>query len=105
VRPRLKGGGKSTSHIQRGPNRHEPVQPRTVDRQIAVAALTLGGAVGVFAIAFGVGAVAAGASVAQTCAMSLLVFTGASQFSAVSVVAEGGSTGAASLCPASSEAG
>jgi 4-azaleucine resistance transporter AzlC len=71
------------------------VQARTVDRQIALAALTLGGAVGVFAIAFGVGSVAAGASVAQTCAMSLLVFTGASQFSAVSVVAEGGSSGAA----------
>ena len=52
------------------------MQRRTVDRQIAVAALTLGGAVGVFAIAFGVGAVAAGGSVAQACAMSLLVFTG-----------------------------
>ena len=32
------------------------------------------------------------ASVAQACVMSLLVFTGASQFSAVSVVAAGGST-------------
>jgi hypothetical protein len=32
------------------------VHGRTVDREIAVAALTLGGAVGVFAIAFGVGA-------------------------------------------------
>jgi 4-azaleucine resistance transporter AzlC len=59
------------------------------------ASLTLGAAVGVFAVAFGVGAVAAGGSVVQTCAMSLLVFTGASQFSAVSVVAAGGSTASA----------
>ena len=61
-------------------------------RPIVSAALLLGVAVGIFAITFGVGAVAAGASVAQACAMSLLVFTGASQFSAVSVVAAGGST-------------
>ena len=62
---------------------------------MVTASLTLGVAVGVFAVAFGVGAVAAGGSVAQTCVMSLLVFTGASQFSAVSVVAAGGTTAAA----------
>ena len=61
-------------------------------RQVVTASLTLGAAVGVFAVAFGVGAVAAGGSVAQACAMSLLVFTGASQFSAVSVIAAGGTT-------------
>ncbi len=61
------------------------------ERQVVAASVTLGAAVGVFAIAFGVGSVAAGASVAQTCAMSLLVFTGASQFLAVSVVSAGGS--------------
>jgi branched chain amino acid efflux pump len=71
------------------------VPPRTVDRDVAVAGLTLAAAVAVFGIAFGVGAVATGGSVAQTCVMSLLVFTGASQFSAVSVVAAGGTTGAA----------
>ncbi len=64
-------------------------------RQVVTASLTLGVAVGVFAVAFGVGAVAAGGSVAQACVMSLLVFTGASQFSAVSVVAAGGTTAAA----------
>jgi 4-azaleucine resistance transporter AzlC len=67
-----------------------------VDRRgIVVAGLTLGAAVSVFGLAFGVGAVSAGGSVAQACVMSLVVFTGASQFSAVSVVAEGGTTGAA----------
>lgn len=64
-------------------------------RQVAAASATLGLAVGVFAISFGVAAVSAGATVAQTCAMSLLVFTGASQFSAVSVIGSGGSAAAA----------
>jgi predicted branched-subunit amino acid permease len=64
-------------------------------RPVVAASLTLGVAVGVFAISFGVGAVAAHASVAQACAMSLLVFTGASQFSAVAVLGAGGSYGTA----------
>ncbi len=64
-------------------------------RPVVSASVTLGAVVGVFAVVFGVGAVSAGGSVLQTCAMSLLVFTGASQFSAVSVVDGGGSTGAA----------
>lgn len=69
----------------------EPVDLRAV----VVASITLGAAVGVFGVAFGVGAVSAGGSVAQACVLSLAVFTGASQFSAVSVVAAGGTTGAA----------
>jgi 4-azaleucine resistance transporter AzlC len=59
------------------------------------AGVTLGLAVGIIGLSFGVGAVSAGASVWQACAMSLLVFTGASQLSAVSVIAAGGSFGAA----------
>jgi 4-azaleucine resistance transporter AzlC len=57
---------------------------------------TLGGAagigiaVGVYGISFGVLAVAAGISPAQACVMSMLVFTGASQFAFVGVVAAGG---------------
>lgn len=64
-------------------------------RPVAVASVTLGAIVGVFGVVFGVGAVSAGGSVAQACAMSLLVFTGASQFAAVSVIASGGSTASA----------
>jgi 4-azaleucine resistance transporter AzlC len=60
-------------------------------RQVFSACVTLGFAVGVYAVSFGVSAVSAGASVAQTCVMSLLIFTGASQFSAVSVIGAGGS--------------
>ncbi len=64
-------------------------------RPIAIASVTLGAAVGTFGFVFGVGTVAAGGSVLQACAMSLLVFTGASQFSAVSVIDGGGSTASA----------
>ena len=61
--------------------------PREVRRNATV----LGAAVGVFGLSFGVLATTAGLSVPQACAMSLLVFTGASQFAAVGVVATGGS--------------
>ncbi len=64
-------------------------------RAVVVSSLTLSGAVGVFALSFGVLAVSAGASVAQTCALSLFTFTGASQLSAMSVIATGGTAGAA----------
>lgn len=64
-------------------------------RPMIVACLTLSGAVGVFGFSFGVSSVAAGSSVLQACVISLTVFTGASQFSAVSVVGAGGSIGSA----------
>ncbi len=58
-------------------------------------AVILGAAVGFFGVAFGVLAVTSGLTIAQTMAMSMLVFTGASQFIAVSVVGAGGSAAAA----------
>jgi 4-azaleucine resistance transporter AzlC len=57
--------------------------------------LVLGAAVGAFGISFGVLAVSAGLTSTQAMAMSLLVFTGASQFAAVGVIGSGGSTVAA----------
>lgn len=57
--------------------------------------IVVGLAVGVFAIGFGVLSVNNGLSVAQTAAMSALVFTGASQFAAVGVIAAGGSAATA----------
>jgi 4-azaleucine resistance transporter AzlC len=53
-------------------------------------AASIGLAVGVYGISFGVLAVAAGLSPAQACVMSMLVFTGASQFAFVGVIAGGG---------------
>src|SRR6476646_9476042 len=50
----------------------------------------IGIAVGVYGVSFGVLAVAAGLSPAQACVMSMLVFTGASQFAFVGVLAAGG---------------
>ena len=52
--------------------------------------LGVGVATGAYGISFGAISVAAGLTVAQTCALSLLVFTGASQFALVGVVATGG---------------
>src|SRR3954464_12981634 len=69
--------------------------PRAITRD----ALAIGVATGAYGVSFGVLAPAAGLSVAQTCAMSLLVFTGASQFAAVGVLGAGGST-AAAIAPA-----
>jgi predicted branched-subunit amino acid permease len=54
-------------------------------------ALAIGLAVGTSGIPFGAIAVAAGLSTVQACALSLLVFTGASQFALVGVLAAGGS--------------
>ena len=64
-------------------------------KRVVAAGLTLGGAVGVMALPFGLTAVSSGASVWQACALSFFTFTGASQFSAMSVVGAGGSVGAA----------
>jgi predicted branched-subunit amino acid permease len=51
----------------------------------------LGLAVGVSGIAFGAAAVSSGLSAWQACALSLLAFTGASQFALAGVIASGGS--------------
>ena len=64
-------------------------------KQVVNASLTLGAAVGVTALSFGLAAVSAGASVWQACTLSFFTFTGASQFSAMSVVGAGGSPAAA----------
>jgi len=64
-------------------------------RRFISASVVIGVAFIAFGASFGVLAVSAGASVAQATAMSLLVFTGASQMSAVSVIAAGGSVGSA----------
>ena len=64
-------------------------------RDIVRASVVIGVASGIYAVSFGVLSVSAGASVLQTCLLSLLVFTGASQFSAVSVISAGGSVASA----------
>ena len=53
-------------------------------------ALSIGVATAVYAVSFGVLSVAAGFSVVQTCVMSVVCFTGASQLTFVSVIGAGG---------------
>jgi predicted branched-subunit amino acid permease len=52
--------------------------------------LGVGIATGLYGVSFGAVSVAAGLSVLQTCALSLVMFTGASQFAFVGVAAAGG---------------
>lgn len=64
----------------------EPAERSTIIRD----SLGVGLATGAYGVGFGAVSVAAGLTVAQTCALSLLAFTGASQFALVGVVAAGG---------------
>jgi predicted branched-subunit amino acid permease len=65
----------------------EEVQRAATVRQ----AVSVGLATGAYGVSFGALAVAAGLTVAQTMALSLLMFTGGSQFAFVGVVGAGGS--------------
>ena len=63
-------------------------------------ALGIGIASGAYAISFGAISTAAGLSLLQTCALSVLMFTGASQFALVGVVGAGGSVWAGAAAAA-----
>jgi predicted branched-subunit amino acid permease len=60
-------------------------------------ALGVGVATGAYGVSFGAIGVAGGLSVLETCATSVLMFTGASQFALVGVVAAGGSAASAAV--------
>ena len=62
-----------------------------VNRTTAAASFSVSFTVGLYGIAFGAAGIAAGFSLAQTCALSLLTFSGASQFAVVGVLGAGGS--------------
>ncbi len=67
------------------------VEAEALARRAAVrSALAVGLAVSAYGVSFGALAVAAGLDVWQTCALSLLMFTGGSQFALIGVVAAGG---------------
>src|SRR6476659_4512784 len=57
----------------------------------------IGVAVGAFGLSYGAIAVASGFTVLQTCALSVLMFTGAAQFALVGVIGGGGSLLAGAL--------
>ncbi len=62
----------------------------TSDRSVVVDSLGVGVATGAYGVSFGALATGAGLDVWQACALSLAVFTGASQFAFIGVVASGG---------------
>lgn len=68
----------------------EPVLTPSERSGIVRDSLAVGVATGAYGIGFGAVSVASGLSVAQTCVLSLLMFTGASQFALAGVVAAGG---------------
>lgn len=65
--------------------------PTAERRALVRQGLAIGVATGLYGTSFGAVGVASGLSVLQTCALSFLVFTGASQFAFVGVLAAGGS--------------
>jgi len=64
-------------------------------RGVVIEAITIGATTGAYGVSFGALSVTSGLSVWQTVALSALMFTGASQFALVSVLAGGGSAVAA----------
>jgi len=68
------------------PGHDEPTERRAIIRD----GLGVGIATGLYGVSFGAVSVAAGLSVLQTCALSLVMFTGASQFAFIGVAAAGG---------------
>jgi predicted branched-subunit amino acid permease len=62
-----------------------------VNRATAAASFSVAFTVGLYGIAFGAAGIAAGFSLLQTCILSLLTFSGASQFAVVGVLGAGGS--------------
>src|SRR4029453_4439382 len=77
-------------------------QPPRDDARAAVwrQALSVGIATGAYGVSFGALSVASGLSVAQTCVLSLLLFSGGSQFAVIGVAGSGGGGGAAAATPA-----
>ncbi|MEU8562861.1 AzlC family ABC transporter permease [Streptomyces cyaneofuscatus] len=80
-------GPTAPGALQDGPPGTSPVKP---DAAVVRDALAVGIAVGLSGFAFGVTAAGSGLSLLQICALSLFVFTGASQFALVGALAAGG---------------
>ncbi|MFF0449325.1 AzlC family ABC transporter permease [Streptomyces sp. NPDC004609] len=90
---------EKTAHTESPPPNRPASSPRAArtaepvskpDSAVVRDALGVGVAVGLSGFAFGVTSAGSGLSLLQTCALSLLVFTGASQFALVGAIAAGG---------------
>ena len=86
-------GHKDHGPEQAGPQDQSLTKRRR--REIIRAGISIGVASGAYAISFGALSVAAGLSIWQTMVLSVLLFTGGSQFALVGIIAAGGSGAAA----------
>src|SRR5260370_29840180 len=84
------GGSSPQASTASGGSGGSSPQASTAPRPVRDGVL-LGLAVGVSGLAFGAAAVSAGLTVWQACALSLLAYTGASQFALAGTIAAGGS--------------
>jgi predicted branched-subunit amino acid permease len=88
-------------------NDGDPEQPRNPENtalpmlsaarraQIVRQSLSVGVATGAYGLSFGALSVAAGLSIVQTCSLSLLLFSGGSQYAFIGIIGGGGSSAAA----------
>ncbi len=91
----MRSHGRDGAHSEDG---HTPPATGAADdrrRAVLRQALSVGVATGTYGVSFGALSVAAGFSVWQTMVLSLLLFSGASQFAVASIVTAGGSAASA----------
>src|SRR3712207_5356865 len=86
----FRAGGGPTGREQGGVHPPRPAAADPARSRIVRDGIGVGLATGAYGISFGALGIAAGLDVWQTCALSLLMFTGASQFAFVGVIASGG---------------
>lgn len=72
-----------------------PERAKTAGRAVIRQGLSVAAATGLYGVSFGALSVTSGLSVLQTCLLSLLLFSGGSQFALVGVLGGGGTVGAA----------
>jgi predicted branched-subunit amino acid permease len=72
-----------------------PDQAGTVRRAVIRQGLSVAAATGLYGVSFGALSVTSGLSVLQTCLLSLLLFSGGSQFALIGILGSGGTVGAA----------
>lgn len=101
ARAALSGTGPNTGPVPVAASQDNPEPQRRLGsaarRVITRDALGVGLAVGTSGLTFGAAGAAAGLSVLQCCATSLLMFTGASQFALIGVLGSGGSAVAGAI--------
>jgi predicted branched-subunit amino acid permease len=85
---------RSTAAASADPN-GGPDQTEIARRAVIRQGLSVAAATGLYGVSFGALSVTSGLSVLQTCLLSLLLFSGGSQFALIGILGSGGTVGAA----------